>query len=99
MAKKIKKFNELVNSNNAIIIIDLMEKAKSSNSSDLEKISQREPYKKIVEMGDEAIPYLLKDMDLIWYRALSRITGVETVGNTSKEVINFWKKWAKENGY
>ena len=93
-----KKFNELVNSN-VVIIADLMEKAEMTNLPDLESISQREPYKKIVKMGDKAIPFLLKDISIIWDKALTRITGVESIGHTSDEISEFWKKWGKENGY
>jgi hypothetical protein len=50
-------------------------------------------------MGDRIIPFLIEDGSYIWNIALKELTNVEPVGEKSSEVLEFWKKWAIENGY
>ena len=97
---KIRKFNEFIN-NNQLLIEDLIKKAEHTNLSNLEAISKRESYVKLVEFGEEIIPYLLERNNIIWDIALSKITGCGLNPldfNTSKR-SEYWKKWAIENGY
>ena len=71
--------------------------------SDLNYISEYPNYKKIIEMDEYAIPFILQRIDntAIWFVALEKITGLTKEIRSSK--INLiresWKKWAKENGY
>ena len=30
---------------------------------------------------------------MIWYRGMTRITGVKTEGSNSQEIVNFWINW------
>jgi hypothetical protein len=107
---KINKFNEFVDQHE-IIIKKLIEEAESTNKSDLYAIADREPYKKVIEMGEYAIPFLLEKVingSALWNIGLCCITGVNYDNNVdnlnfyhinSDEVKDFWKKWASENGY
>lgn len=104
---KVNKYNEFIN-NEQMLIIKLIEEAEHTNSSNLEAISQREPYRKVVEFGEKVIPYLLERNIIMWNIALSELTGekfepyIDEVGFyhlDSNEVKEFWKKWASENGY
>lgn len=94
--KHIRKINEFINESE---IYSLIEKAESTPSSDPVAISKREPYKKIVEMGNVVIPYLIERDSYIWNIALKNLTGIIPDGNKSSEIVNFWKKWGFENGY
>lgn len=108
---KINKFNEFVNQDE-IIIKKLIEEAEATNKSDLYAIADRVPYKKVVEMGEYAIPFLLEKVingSALWNIGLCRITGVDydkyNINDlnfyhvNNDEVRDFWKKWASENGY
>lgn len=94
--KHIKKINEFVNES---LIYDLIEKAESTSSSDPEFISNRNPYVKLLEMGNQVIPYLIERESYIWNIGLKILTGIEPEGNNSSEIMNFWKKWSIDNGY
>jgi hypothetical protein len=93
---KIEKFNEFINEGE---IFSLIERAENTPSSNPEQISNREPYKRILEMGKKVIPYLLERESYIWNIGLKKLTGVEPEGNKSSEIIEFWNKWGVENGY
>ena len=93
--KHIKKINGFVNES---VIYSLIEKAESTPSSDPEYISNRESYTKLIEIGEQVIPYLV-ERSYIWNIGLKKITGVEPVGNNSSDIMNFWKKWSINNGY
>jgi len=93
--RHIKKINEFVNES---VIYSLIEKAESTPSSDPEYISNRESYTKLIEIGEQVIPYLV-ERSYIWNIGLKKITGVEPVGNNSSDIMNFWKKWSINNGY
>ena len=92
---KIENFNEFVNSE----IYNLIEKTENTPLSDSIAISQRDSYKKLVDMGDKVLPYILERKSCIWNIALKKITGVEPVGLNSSEIMDFWEKWSIENGY
>lgn len=94
--KHIKRINELVNES---LIYNLIEKAESTPSSDPEFISNREPYVKLIEMCNSIIPYLIERDSYIWNIGLKSLTGIEPEGNSSSEIMDFWKKWAIDNGY
>ena len=42
-------------------------------------------------MCDQIIPYIIERENYIWDIGLKKITGVDTEGNNSKEIIYFWK--------
>jgi hypothetical protein len=93
--KHVKKINEFVNES---LIYSLIEKAESTPSSDPEHIANREPYLKVIEMGERVIPYLV-ERSYIWNIGLKKLTGVDPVGTNSEGIMEFWKKWAIDNGY
>ena|ERR1035437_7730665 len=96
---KLIKFNEFINNDSSIL--ELIEDAETTNLPDLEEIAQRESYRKIVNMGEKIIPYLLKRNSIIWERALKELTGdgPDPMESSVTERVEFWKNWAKENGY
>jgi hypothetical protein len=63
-------------------------------------------YRKIIELGPEVVPLLLRDMEdhhRHWFPALRALTGADPVppgaaGNIPK-IVQAWLQWAKENGY
>ena len=65
--KHIKKINEFVNES---LIYNLIEKAESTPSSDLEYISKRQSYRDVVELGEKVIPYLIERNSILWDIAL-----------------------------
>ena len=97
---KISKFNEFIN-NDELLIYQLIEDAESVPFSDLEAIANRAQYKKVVDIGERAVPLLLKRNLIIWSKALSEITGItlDTTVYSTSERKEFWKNWATENGF
>lgn len=96
--KHIKKINEFINESE---IYSLIEKAESTPSSDLEFISKRKSYREVVDLGEKVIPFLLERNSILWDIALKELTnsGLPTEKYTTSERVEFWKKWAIENGY
>jgi hypothetical protein len=70
-----------------------------TNLPGLDLIAQRESYRKVVSMGKITIPYLLERNSILWNITLSELTGCSTSSYISSEILDFWKNWAKENGY
>ena len=97
--KNINRFNEFVD--NSVYIKQLIDEGENTPSSDLEYISKREAYQKVISMGVKAIPYLLERNNIIWDIALSQITGIglDSTEYDTNERKEFWVKWGKENGY
>jgi hypothetical protein len=83
------------------LIIEMIKLAESTPLSDLEAISKRKPYKEVIKMGKEIIPYLLKRDLILWDRGLSELTdqGLNPLEHSTSVRSEYWKKWAKENGY
>ena len=94
--KHIRKINEFVNESK---IYSLIEEAENTPSSDPVHISSRESYKKVMELGNVVIPYLIERNSYIWNIALKELTGVEPTGTKSSEIFEFWSKWGTKNGY
>src|SRR5208337_1296184 len=76
-------------------------------SSSITVICNSEPYKEIIAMGTEAIPYMLEDMRLNgpdhWFVALYLISGEfptkpEDAGKM-QVMADKWIEWGKANGY
>ena len=81
-------------------IEELVKEAMCPPSSDLVKIANRPEYRKVVDLGYIAIPFILSKMSIIWDLALKEITGVKLPDNLdTNQRVAFWKKWAKENNY
>ena len=95
----LKNFNEFINNDHFIKY--LIEDSENTNLPDLELISNRESYQKIIKLGKKVIPYLLERNNIIWDIALSKITGegLDPMNFDSKSRISYWQNWAKENGY
>lgn len=95
-----KKFNEFID-NELFIIKRLIEESENTNLPDLEMISQRESYRKIVSFGKKVIPYLLERNLIIWDRALSEITGdgLNPLEYNTTERLKYWKNWSEKNEY
>jgi len=95
----ISKFNEFVDNSFSNKIISLIEDSENVNISDPEIISQNDSYRQVVSFGEKSIPYIVERGKYLWNIALMEITGIEPIGKKSSEIVNFWKNWAKENGY
>src|ERR1035437_10060809 len=97
---KITKFNEFVD-NEVLLIRQLIEQAECTNKPDLVSISQREPYRKVIEFGEKVIPILLERIknSPIWDIGLKELTGegLNSLEFTTSERIEYWKKWAVNN--
>ena len=99
---RIEKFNEFLNNSNSINkveIMNLIQSAEFTNSSDPVFISEREQYREVVKLGKLVLPLLIERKSYIWNIALKEITGVEPIGDKSGEIVDFWTKWGLENGY
>jgi len=96
--KHIKKINEFVNESN---IYTLIEKAERTPFSDLEHISNLNGYREVVDLGESVIPYLLERKSIIWDIALKELTGLGLPSEeySTTERLEYWNKWASENGY
>lgn len=96
--KHIKKINEFVNESN---IYTLIEKAERTPFSDLDYISKLYEYREVVNLGESVIPFLLERNSIIWDIALKELTGcgLPSEEYTTTERVEFWNKWALENGY
>jgi hypothetical protein len=92
----IKKINEFVNESN---IYSLIQKAELTPFSDPEYIASREPYQKVLDLGEKVIPFLIERNSYIWNIGLKKLTGVEPIGQKSSEIVEFWNKWGLENEY
>jgi hypothetical protein len=100
---KLNKYNEFLN-NEEIFIKELIRQGESTPWSDLEAISNRVEYRKVVSLGEKIIPYLLNrllESGPIWDRALSELTGegLDPLEYNTTERVKHWEKWASENGY
>jgi hypothetical protein len=86
----------------------LLEKWKSETKymSSLGDMSKRESFQKIVEMGHDAIPFILKELEQegshIFY-ALHLITGENPIPKEDagkiKQICDTWVLWGKAKGY
>jgi hypothetical protein len=81
----------------------LTETAHMSSSSD---IVNNPAFAAIIELGDAAVPLLLREMTMRpghWHRALKRITGTDPVAESDRgdmgRIKEAWLRWGKENGY
>ena len=69
------------------------------------QVYTQEDYLKIIEMGNKALPYILKDLKKThdyWFYALVKITGENPVkeednGNSEKMTMS-WLEWARKQG-
>jgi len=77
-------------------------------SSSLTEKWMHPSYQKIIGLGKQVLPYIFKDLQrkpsIIWFWALSSITGENPFSNHSnqvsvKEATKIWLKWAEKEGY
>jgi adenine-specific DNA-methyltransferase len=75
-------------------------------SSKMKTISEHPAYRKIVAMGDKAVPLILADLEKnggAWFMALREITGVSPVPKENrgkvKDMASAWIAWGRERGY
>lgn len=97
---KINKFNEFISSEESVLL-KMIEEAESNPSSNLEEIFNSKSYKDVISVGEKVIPLLLKRNLIIWDRGLSEITktGLDPLNYDTSERKEFWKNWAKKNGF
>lgn len=81
-------------------------KADTALLSDLSKKSMHPDYQRIIGMGQDALPFLLKELERHpshWFWALRAITGANPVksGNRGriKQMAQDWLAWGRDHGY
>jgi hypothetical protein len=69
-------------------------------------LAQHPAYQQIIDMGVEAVPRLLRELEREpdhWFRALHVLTGADPVPAESRgrprEMADAWLKWGREQGY
>jgi hypothetical protein len=80
-------------------------KADTAFLSDAGRIIGHPAFREIVALGDDVVPFLLRDLETapgLWVWALPEITGVDPVpppdrGNIRK-MSEAWVKWARQKG-
>lgn len=76
------------------------------HSSNVEKALDNEHYNAILDYGEEAIPFILKEYETdphkMWGLALHLVTGENPVQDTSRgipqAIRNDWMEWARQKG-
>ena len=78
----------------------------TSPYSSMSKKLNHPAYRRIIEMGEKAIPYILRELQDKpghWFAALSEITGTSPVPNAAKRSVNAtakaWLDWGRQHGY
>lgn len=80
--------------------------AETGHLSNISKKTRHPAYQAIIEMDEEAIPFLLRELELRpsdWFAALHQITGADPIPKSSQgivdEMIDAWLAWGEELGY
>lgn len=72
-------------------------------SSHVSQNLQHPSYRAIIEMGEEAIPLLLRNVqdDVRFMQGIIEITGEDVAqkGDTFDQAVERWTEWGKERGY
>jgi hypothetical protein len=81
-------------------------KEETEGDSSLTNITGNMNYLRIIRMGDQAIPLILRELEresAPWFVALMAITGIDSVGRNSPgnfdKMADAWIQWGKEHGY
>ena len=91
------------------IMVDWLEGSEEEDleeSEDIAEIAISHGYRRLFQMGEEAIPVILDELEIrpaLCLMTLSEITGANPVpesdrGNLTK-MIEAWFNWAEQNGY
>ena len=74
--------------------------------SDTTRILGLPPYQRIVALGPQVIPEILRELERepdLWFSALERLTGADPVHPRDygdiKAMARSWLSWAQRNGY
>jgi hypothetical protein len=76
----------------------------TQHTSSVKRMVQHPAYQRIIEMGSEALPLLLRELNAHqdhWLVALNIITGEDPApeGATFTEAVDAWLAWGREKGY
>ena len=111
MQPKTQKTKELEATFN--VLADKWEK-ETAYYSFMAQMAQHHSYQQILDMGEEAIPLILRRIEQnggLWYHALETITGTQSPAGITrlktegwhtisvKEVNAAWLQWGREQGY
>lgn len=96
-------YNELLKENFQTFVDDWMEATRFVSS--LSEITNHPAYRAIVDLGQQAVPLLLRELETrpnFWFAALREMTGANPVpekdrGNVEK-MVRAWLRWGKEQG-
>ena len=74
--------------------------------SSMSQASNHPAYRQIIELGQEVVPLLLRDLEdhhTHWFTALHAITGAQpipkSVAGDIPKMAEAWLRWARDNGY
>ena len=76
----------------------------TAHLSSIHMISQHPAYQEIIAMGEPAIPFIIKRLQINpghWFVALYQITGEDggSPAQTFNEAVKNWLEWGKTKGY
>lgn len=81
-------------------------RAETGPSSSASEMAMHPAYQRIIGMGREAVPFLLRELEREpdhWFWALKAITGVDPVDaghrGDVEEMARAWLQWGREQGY
>jgi len=81
-------------------------KRESELLSSTGEMARLESYQRIIQMGQEAIPFLLRELERepdYWFMALEIISGVNPVANEERGRIRLmadaWLRWGREHDH
>lgn len=81
-------------------------KSDTRHLSKMEQITSHPAYRRIVEIGEAALPLIFQDLDRSggdWFQALREITKTNPVPPESRgrmsEIREAWLRWGREHGY
>jgi hypothetical protein len=80
--------------------------AQTAHLSSITEIAMHPAYQQIIGMGEEAIPFILKELrkkTAHWFWALKSITGEDPVPSNQRgrmdQMRDAWLRWGNEQGY
>lgn len=76
----------------------------TAQTSSLEQKFEHPAYREIISMGEDVVPFILRDMRLrpdYWFEALTAITGDDPIEPASygrlDEMVASWLRWAEQH--
>ncbi len=81
-------------------------KEETKYSSSLTKLIMHDAYQRIIGLGPDVIPYILRDLEVSgdqWFAALQSLTGENPIkpedAGRVRKMREAWLEWGRENNY